>query len=141
MPEFTVSEYDKHPEGEFPAQLVAWEESEGQWGTQVKWFFETNQEGPRLGYFTSTKIHPMSKLGMMLEALGVPLPRNQFEATTFDADSLIGKCCRVRVEHRGQFANIVEFLPLVRGNQEPAPVAAGATQAPVEVPDNYDPFA
>lgn len=128
---FSVSDYDKHPEGVFPAQIVGGERCDGNYGPQVRWTFETDQEGFSLNYYTSTKIHPMSKMGMLLEALGARLPRTNAEAAALKPDALVGKCCRVRVEHRGLYANIVEVLPLERA----------AEQASVEVPDNYDPFA
>lgn len=123
-PTFQYEEVHLHPAGIFTAALVDCRLTERD---RVVWTFQTLPENeaqpgpwPHLGYVTGTMYHPENKLCRLMGALGVvdgaeccsgahhPDRRAVREAVTnLDPDDVIGKQCRIRVEHvRDDLGNI-----------------------------------
>jgi hypothetical protein len=150
MPQFTLSERWLHPEGTFPAQLVEWSESTGQFGDRIKWTFETNQttesgEPGKLHYFTGLNISARSKLGALIMALGGTLPETKEAAEAFDPEQFIGKVCRLRILHEPgsdgtDWSNIKELFPAKKLQPTLTATPAGGKSPPKE-DDADDPFA
>lgn len=124
-PSFQYDEADPYPAGAYTAELVGWrplDEHRVAWGFRV---IPDDDAQPAnrepLAYFTGTVYRPDNHLSWLMAALGVvpevrsaeDLSRAELRPVlreavrTLDADTLLGRRCRIRVEHvRDDLGNV-----------------------------------
>ena len=111
VPSFSYEDAKVHPAGEFTAQLVGWRALDTQ---HAVWTFRSDrQETPPLAipYVTGRVCRPDNNLCRLMAALGAAPDAgtggdlSAFRAAmveaakALDPDSLVGKRCRIQVEH------------------------------------------
>lgn len=101
--------YELHPEDEWlNGQVVAIEETDGQWGPGLKWIIELDDDEPHddgspweTWAFCSQKLSPRSKLYGWLKGLGYSVEPGD----TVDLEDVVGKRCQVMFEHVDGYDN------------------------------------
>ena len=99
--------FSLHPDGVFPAQVTAVAEVDSinpDWSPQFQVNVETeavDDSGKQMTipYFVTRKLTDQSKLGQLLKVLGFDV-RAMANGQEFDTDDLIGRRCRIVVEHQ-----------------------------------------
>ena len=131
--------YEALPAGTYPAQLVAAEEADGQYGPQVKLTFEiTSGElaGKKLLAWASLRYSEKTKLYGWTRAILGHAPE------WFDSDDLLHKPCRIVVSEKlGDGGDVIHNkVDNVLPARQPvaARSAAKAVRAPVEEPPPDD---
>jgi hypothetical protein len=119
--QITIQTSEPLPTGEYTARLIEIAESEGRFGTQLRWTLEIadgEHAGRRLIAFSSLNTNPQAKLVRWASAL---LGRALQHGETLDTEQLIGRLCRAvvvkRTDNGREFSRIEELLPL-RSQQE-----------------------
>ncbi|MCC2672421.1 MAG: hypothetical protein K0Q72_4893 [Armatimonadetes bacterium] len=117
LPSFRYEEHAAHPEGVFTAELAGWRPLDSQravWQFRVVRMNDYEPWSPELlPFVTSTTYRPDNNLGRLASALGLvsgvatpedlqrPEARSAVRGaiTALDPDQLIGRQCRIVVEH------------------------------------------
>ena len=107
MSKIQKSGFSLHPDGVFSAQVTAVGEVDSinpDWSLQFQVDFETeavDDSGKQMTipYYVTQKLTDQSKLGQLLKVLGFDV-RAMANGQEFDTDDLIGRRCRIVVEHQ-----------------------------------------
>ena len=101
-------------EGSFTAKLTAIKEQEGNFGPSLRFTFEVlnnpENEGLMVTGLVSKKVTPDNKTATWIKALDPSFELEIGKAITFD--SFIGKVCRILVEEKGEYCNVVKCRAL-----------------------------
>lgn len=142
--QFSMSENVLYPEGKHLFQVVDYTPSTGNFGPQLKWtlelldFVREDDRPPWIFYYTGMAISQKTKLGKLLLACRIPLPRDADEAESVDPNALIGKQLFGTIIHKmggdGMiYSNIADdsLLPAPKAPTKaaPAPVSSQASPA------------
>ena len=111
-----MEKFEPLPTGEHTAKLADISEMDGPHGPMVRFHFSVNHEEDvhEVTGLANRKLNERSKLGRWITAI---LGREPEVGAAVKADDLIGKTCRVHVEHKTNndgfvFANVAQVLTL-----------------------------
>jgi len=111
--EVEKNEYLKS-EGSFTAKLVDIQEQAGNFGPSLRFTFEIlndpENEGMKVTGLVSKRVTPDNKTSTWIKALDPSFELEIGIAITFD--SFIGKVCRILVEEKGEYCNVVKCRAL-----------------------------
>ena len=133
MPVIKKSDFSLHPQGVFSAKVNAVTDAESlnpDWLPQFRFDLETeatDEQGNSmtLVHYVSQKLTEQNKLGRLLNAFGFDI-RAMANGQEFDTDDLVGRSCRIVVEHQQRNdgstrAKVTSVMPVDPGSKSVTP--------------------
>lgn len=133
MPVIKKSDFSLHPQGMFSARVTAVTDAESlnpDWLPQFRFDFETEATDElgnpmTIAHYVTQKLTEQNKLGRLLDAFGFDI-RAMANGQEFDTDDLVGRSCRIVVEHQQRNdgstrAKVTSVMPVDPGSKSVTP--------------------